>query len=108
MNTTRDLTQFGIRERRLMIDLLQAWEDQGLPEDFEYDKVVVEFNSHSGYVFLTNSDYQVAMINNNTDRLESWYSCPICGHEGFLEDMEHGEEYLQSIGFNAGEQGVNT
>ena len=59
----------------------------GLPEDFEDDQVTIAMNTHSGYVFITNSEYQVAMLNG--DILESFYSCPECGHEGFLEDMEH-------------------
>lgn len=40
----------------------------------------------------------------NDENLEEWYNCPICGHEGFLEDMEHDHskdclEYLDDIGY---------
>lgn len=99
---TNDLTRFGARERYMAEELLRAWREQGLPEDFWEDEVTITMNTSSGYVFLTNSDYQVAMMNGA--KLESWYSCPICGHEGFKEDMAHGEgdkecqEYLQDIG----------
>ena len=60
-------------------------------------------NLYSGNVFLTNSEYEVAMMNG--DKLESWYFCPYFGHEGFLEDMSHEEqhdtcrEYLNDIGY---------
>lgn len=84
---TTDLTKFGYREREMAEELLKAWREQGLPEDFEENKVVIMMNINSGYVFLTNSDYQVAMMND--DKLESFYTCPYCGHEGFIEDMEH-------------------
>jgi len=53
------------------------------------------FNTYSGYVFLTNSEYQVAFMNGNN--LEIWYNCPYCGHEGFKEDMEHDFESSECI-----------
>lgn len=84
--TTTNLADFGDRELHLLIDLLQAWRDQQLPEDFCSDAVVPMLNKNSGHVFLTNSDYQVAMING--DKLDSWYSCPNCGHEGFIENCK--------------------
>jgi hypothetical protein len=99
--TTTDLTKFGSRERRMAADLLRASCDQGFPDDFNDDEVVVMMNTHSGNVFLTNSDYQVAMMNG--EKLESFYTCPECGHEGFKEDMAHGEDneecqrYLKDI-----------
>lgn len=101
--TTTDLSRFGARERSMAEDLLRAWREQGLPDDFEDDEVVIMFNTHSGNVFLTNSEYQAAMLTDD-DKLETWYSCPICGHEGFKADMLHGEdnvecqEYLRDIG----------
>lgn len=81
--TTTNLADFGIREISLLIDLLVAWRDHGLPDDFNDEGVVPMLNKNSGHVFLTNDDYQVVMINN--EKLESWYSCGNCGHEGFLE-----------------------
>ena len=97
---TTDLSKFGSRERDLLIELLTAWQEHGLPDDFDDDEVVPTFNMNSGYVFLTNANYEVAMMNGDT--LESWYSCPQCGHEGFKEDMGHEgntdcQEYLAAI-----------
>jgi len=102
MSTTTDLSQFGYRERKMAAELLTASVEQGFPDDFDDDGVTVMMNMHSGNVFLTNADYQVAMLNG--DKLESFYSCPQCGHEGFAEDMAHDadnaecQRYLQDIG----------
>ena len=82
--TTTDLSKFGYRELAMAGDLLKAIKN-GLPDDFDDDGITVMFNTHSGYVFLTNSDYQVAMLNDK--KLESFYSCPNCGEEGFAEDI---------------------
>lgn len=88
--TTTNLSDFGARERGLLIDLLQAWEDQGLPEEFYEEEVHAMMNRNSGCVFLTNSDYQTAMMNG--DKLEMWYNCGNCGHEGFAEDCQLNDE----------------
>ena len=83
---TTDLAQFGFREKAEAAKLLTALADNKLPEDFNDDEVTVMMNRNSGNVFLTNSDYQVAMMNGNT--LESFYSCPNCGCEGFADDLK--------------------
>jgi hypothetical protein len=99
---TSDLSKFGSRERAILVTLLIAWRGQGLPAGFDNDEVVPMMNMNSGNVFLTNSNYDVAMMNG--DKIESFYSCPECGHEGFKEDMQHSEdtrgcrEFLSDIG----------
>lgn len=85
--TTTNLEEFGARERALMVTLLTAWEKQGLPSDFYDDEVTCMMNKNSGNVFLTNSEYQAAMMNG--DKLETFYNCPECGHEGFFDEMKH-------------------
>ena len=77
------------RERRMAMQILQAWDSDGLPKDFDETKVRLAFNRNSGNVFLVNEDYQVAMINGDT--LESFYSSPYEGKEGFFSDLV--EEY---------------
>lgn len=99
--TTTDLSRFGWRERKMAEELLRASREQGFPEDFEDNETTIMFNTHSGNVFFTNADYQAAMMNG--DKLEMWYNCPECGHEGFKEDMEHDggaecQRYLKDIG----------
>jgi len=65
--------------------ILNAWVENGLPDDFDNEGVRAAFNRNSGYVFLTNDEYQVAMMNG--DYLESFYSTPYKGCEGFLDDL---------------------
>ena len=100
--TTTDLSKFGYREREMAEELLKASRTQGFPEDFDDDETTIMMSMNSGNVFFTNAEFQVAMMND--DNLESFYSCPICGHEGFAEEMEHNEDdsecqqYLVDIG----------
>lgn len=83
--TTTDLSRFGYRELAMLEELLKAMREQGLPEDFYDDEVVPMFNCNSGNVFLTNSDYQTAMLNG--DKLESFYWLGYHGNEGFLDEL---------------------
>ena len=86
---TTDLGMFGYREQEIAQDIFIAWRNHGLPEDFENEGVEIAFNTHSGYVFLTNSDYQVAIEEDG--KLVSFYTTPHEGREGTLEDLL--EEY---------------
>jgi hypothetical protein len=86
--TTTDLAEFGFRELHEAGNLLKAYASKGL-DGFEHNEVRVMFNKNSGNVFLTNSEYQVAMMNGND--LELFYSCPECGHEGFKDEINHDE-----------------
>ena len=86
--TTTDLSKFGAREREMASELLNAM-SKGLPEDFYDVGVQIMMNKSSGNVFLTNSEYQVAMMNG--DELESFYTTPYEGREGFFEELK--EEY---------------
>lgn len=88
--TTTDLAQFGSRERWMLVELLTAWDKQGLPQEFYDDEVRPMMNRNSGEVFLTNADYQTCMMNGN--KLEMWHNCPNCGHEGFAEDCQLNDE----------------
>lgn len=102
MDNTRDLSKFGYKELNEAGNLLKAYcnPDQNKTR-FLGDGVALELNLNSGTVFLVDEDYNVAMLNG--EYLEDFFSCPQCGHEGFLEEMEHGEndsecqEYLKQI-----------
>lgn len=93
--TTTDLSKFGYREKAMASDLLKAMVDHGLPNDFEDNEVTVMMNTNSGNVFLTNSEYQVAMLTYK-GKLESFYSCPICGCEGFWDEVKNIKEHSGS------------
>lgn len=92
--TTSDFAKFGHRERKLAERLLKAWNTQGLPKDFHEDEVVIIMNTASGNVFLTNSDFQMAMMNGN--KLESFYTDFETGEEGFKNELS--KETLERLG----------
>ena len=83
---TTDIGRFGNRERRILADLLTAWNMCGLPSDFESDIVRPMFNTHSGKVFLSNEAYQTAVLEDG--RLVSEYYLGYEGHEGTLSELE--------------------
>ena len=96
--TTTNLGDFGYRERAMAAELLTASIKQGFPEDFEDDGIQIMMNRNSGNVFFTNSEYQVAMMNG--DDLETFYTTPYSGHEGFADELkadyeENGESWNQ-------------
>lgn len=75
----------GYRELNMVRNLLNAWLDDGLPDDFndEFEDIIVDFDFNKAY--LANADGQVAMLNG--DKIESYYTTPNQGVEGFLEDL---------------------
>lgn len=92
---TENLSDFGLIELEEARNILDAMIDNGLPSDFENEGVKIAFNRNSGKVFLTNSDYQVAVCS-ETERgkyLESFYSSPYQGLEGTFDELA--EEYNQ-------------
>ena len=82
---TENLADFGYREFDLAADLFVAYKNGGFPDDFDDYGVKLAFNRNSGYVFFTNSNYQVCM--NVDGKLESFYNTPYSGYEGFYEDL---------------------
>lgn len=82
---TYDLSEFGMREIEELRDLLDAWLSSGLPDDFYDDEVRPAFNKNSGFVFLTNSEYDACIEVDG--RLEMWYNTPYEGWEGTYEDL---------------------
>jgi len=87
MTTTTNLSEFGNRERALVIELMTEWNNGNLPSDFEEENIQMMMNTTSGNVFLTNDAYQVAMINDESGKMESFYTSPYNGIEGFYDDL---------------------
>lgn len=86
---TENLSDFGLIELEEARNILDAMIDNGVPSDFENEGVRIAFNRMSGKVFLTNSEYQVAVYS-ETERgkyLESFYSSPYEGLEGTFEEL---------------------
>jgi hypothetical protein len=82
---TENLSEFGARELGELHEILTAWLEKGLPNNFCEAEVRPAMNKASGYVFLVNEDYQVAMLNG--DSLEIYHTLPYSGIEGFLCDI---------------------
>jgi hypothetical protein len=80
---TYDMSDFGSREMGMAADLLNAYRKQH-PE-WLGNGVKVAMNRNSGCVFLTDEDYNSAMMNG--EKLELWLFTPYEGHEGFLSDL---------------------
>lgn len=89
---TEDLADFGFRELKEAGKLLTAISN-GLPDDFDDQGIKIGFNLNSGYVFLTNENYDVAMVDDKGE-LYSFYSTPYEGVEGSLEDLIEGYDDL--------------
>lgn len=98
------------RERRMAMEILEAWGRDGLPSDFHDGGIKFAFNRNSGHVFLVNEEYQTAMMNG--DKLESFYSSPYEGREGFFADLKEeyedmhrdDKEWLRDIAKSLGEE----
>lgn len=84
--TTTNLADFGYREIKMARDLLDSWINNGLPDDFDNSGVVLMMNRNSGNVFLTNEEFEVAMLTVD-GTLESYYNSPYECREGFFEDL---------------------
>jgi hypothetical protein len=86
---TSDLSRFGSRELSLAADLLSAYAKGNMSnlacDYFSKDGVVLTMNQHSGFVFLTNAEYQVLM--HDGDTLDLFITLPYSGEEGFLSDL---------------------
>ena len=83
MSTTSDLSDFGFRELELGATLLRAYCDD--PPCWLSEGVHRMMNKHSGFVFLTDDECNVAMMNG--DRLNAWLFTPHDGHEGFVCEL---------------------
>lgn len=83
---TDDWSEFGWREKNMAIELLVAWRDDKTERDLDGlyagSGVRAAMNKNSGYVFLTNDEYEAFMLNGDS-KLDIHLNCPECGNEGF-------------------------
>ena len=79
---TTDLAKFGQRELELASELIKAYA-QKRPE-FLGEKVMLNFNTHSGEVFLSDDDFNTGLLDDQ--ELKRWATCCICGREGFADE----------------------
>ena len=79
-----DMTDFGYREKKLALEVLQAYMKN--PYAVEGDDLKIGFNTQSGYVFATDEDYNSYMINDK-DELELWVMCDECSAEDLISNL---------------------
>jgi hypothetical protein len=77
--------QYG-RELNEAIELLKVYQASSI----NLEGLKICFNPNSGYVFLSDEDYNVYMEHNG--KLEQWFNCGDCGLEGFKEEFNKNAE----------------
>ena len=87
---TEDFSKFGNREIKIASELLTAYIEDGLPVGMEFDGLKIGFNMNSGFVFLINENYDVAMTEDGKT-LYAFYTSPYEGKEGTYEELK--DEY---------------
>lgn len=103
MHTTTNLYDFGLREIEIAAIILREYSNGNYCHPFwSGEGVQLYMNKLSGFVFLSDSEYNVLMLNN--DKLEPFYTLPHSGIEGFLDEILIDEnfhpedvEFLNSI-----------
>jgi hypothetical protein len=84
---TADLSEFGHIELDEAIKLLIAYNEGRFKEDdFFSNGLTLNFNKNSGYVFLSDEDYNTGLLNNGV--IEQFISCGYCGSEGFKSEVK--------------------
>ena len=94
MNNTQDLSQFGDRELRIAIRLLRLIREQ----NFLTTGIHIEFNPSSGFVFLTDDDFNVGVLNSDNSGILQFLNCAECGYEGTAEDYKYEKKMENALG----------
>lgn len=96
MTITYNLNDFKSRELTLASEILSLLSEGAItPRAAQYFNFESEtklcFNQDSGYVFLTNEDYDCLVVAGNdesgTKELDLWLNLPDSGAEGFYDDL---------------------
>lgn len=83
---TTNLADFGKSQLKTAAKLLTAFADGNIEFLYGDDGVQLALNQNSGFVFLTNSEYEVIMLNSE-DKAELFFSDGYIGQEGFKSDI---------------------
>ena len=86
---TTDISKMDLSE---VTELLAAYQYENRTRASEamwiHEGTIPTLNQESGYCFLTNEEYQVAMIEPSTNKLSMFISCPECGREDLERDWK--------------------
>tara|TARA_R110000751_G_scaffold70384_1_gene142807 strand:+ start:212 stop:559 length:348 start_codon:yes stop_codon:yes gene_type:complete len=84
---TTDISKMDLSE---VTEMLNAYQQENTTPAFKAmwydDETIPTMNQESGYTFLTNSDFQVAMIEPSTKKLCMFINCGECGKEDLERD----------------------
>lgn len=95
---TADFSKFGTSELILAAKLLELYAEDGA--EFLGNHLTVSFNMYSGYVFLTDEDYNVGVLNSAEEHIVQFFSCPECGYEGTQEEaLTDGKDFCKHEGY---------
>jgi formylmethanofuran dehydrogenase subunit E len=91
---TTDISKMDLSE---VTEMLNAYQNQGFKTTPAFKAMWIDedtiptLNQESGYCFLTNSEYQVSMMNEGM--LSMFINCGECGREEFEQewDLENGK-----------------
>ena len=83
---TDDLSEFGRSELITAEKLIHAYLNHNQTK-FLANNLKLYFNKKSGYVFLCDEDYNVAMLNEKEELID-YLICSNCGNEGLITDQE--------------------
>lgn len=95
---TVDYSKFGYRELEIAGKLLCVLAEGGI--DFLSNGITVNFNVNSGYVFLSDEDYNVGMLDDKEVHIVQFFSCIECGYEGTqAQALDEGKDFEKYEGF---------
>ena len=84
-NYTSDIAQFTSEQRAKLIELMQAWQDQGSPPEFIEEGVRPIAHTQLNQVFLINNDEEMLLLCG--DSLEMFYPFDTNKLEGNFNDL---------------------
>ena len=97
---TTDISKMDLSE---VTEMLSAYQEENTTRAFKAmwcdDGTIPTLNQESGYCFLTNDEYQVAMMNDG--KLSMFISCPECGREDFEQDWTFTQKNTQTDSYDS-------
>lgn len=95
---TVDYSKFGYRELEIAGKLLALYAEGRI--NFLSNGLTVNFNIQSGYVFLSDEDYNVGVLNWDGTAIVQFFSCFQCGYEATQDDaLDEDKDFATYNGF---------
>jgi hypothetical protein len=95
---TTDISQFGYIELETAGKLLSLYSEYGC--EFLTEGLTLNFNQQSGYVFLSDTEYHVGVLDESEAHIVQFFTCSECGYEGTQESAaEEGKDFVVNSGY---------